>query len=68
MECNIEENEEIRGINDKKAFEDQLTTLIVLWWNCFSILSLSHTLVHLEKNLRELLEHAWSTLFFIIFG
>jgi len=51
------ENEENRGLINKKDYEDQLTIfLIVFGWSY-----LSHTL-------RVFLEHAWSTLEFTWIG
>ena len=61
----MKENEENRGLNNKKAYEEQFMDfcqcflLTVLWWSSLSILSLT---------LREFLEHAWTILVSLGFG
>jgi len=43
------ENEENRGLIDKKAFEDEFVRFVSVWfWSSLIILSLPHTLGHLE--------------------
>ena len=48
------ENEENRGLINKKASEDQLVTFCQFSFGALSLFSLSHTLGHLEFS--------WSTL------
>ena len=63
IEGKIEENEENRGLNDKKAYEDYFTTLFSFRLEIFSILLLSYSF-----SLRSFLENYWSTLEYIGFG
>lgn len=61
MRGKLKENEENKGINDKKAYEDQLLAI----WNFFggSLLYyfIPHTLVHLEYSW-SILGSLWHTL------
>ena len=49
----MEENEENRGLNDEKSYEDQFTTFSQFCLGTLSIISFSHTLAHLDFS--------WST-------
>ena len=51
----MKENEENRALNDKKASKEQFTTFCQVQLGALFTLSYSCTL-------REILEHAWSTL------
>jgi len=58
----LKENEENRGLNDKKAFEDQFIAFFDVFCY-FSVggLSFSHTVVHLEYSW-SILGTLWHTL------
>ena len=56
------ENEENRGLIDKKAFEDQLVTFCQFCGGAL-LYSLSHTLGHLS-----FLEHSWRSVAYLEFG
>ena len=63
IEVKLRKHEENRGLNDKKAYEDQFTNFCQLYLGTLLYsLSLSHSLLHTQINIGALLEHAWSTL------
>ena len=62
------ENEEIRGLIDKNASEDQFTSFFsnlwsVKFWSSHYILSLSYS-----WTLRVFLEHSWRNVAYLGFG